>query len=312
MRVRGRYAPSPSGPLHLGNARTALAAWRSARLQGGAFVLRVEDLDRQRSRPELIDVNLAELRWLGIDWDEGPDVGGPCGPYVQSARFARYEEALERLRGSGHTFGCWLSRKDVLEASSAPHGRPHVYGPAQRALNAAVGAARRQAGKASCERFLAPPGEIAFVDREAGPQRFDILEEIGDFVLRRADGEWAYQLAVVVDDLAMGITEEVRGEDLLVSTGAQLLLYAALGAAPPVFAHVPLLLDEDGQRMAKRRGSQTLSALREAGASPEALVGRLAHSMGWVETPAPLRAVELLDGGLGELPPAAGGNPKTQ
>jgi len=280
--VRGRYAPSPTGPLHLGNARTALVAYLHARAEGGAFVMRVEDLDSQRSRPAFVEANLGELRWLGLEWDEGPDVGGAYGPYRQSERFGRYEEALGTLERSGHLFACYLSRKDLQDVGSAPHGAGAVYGRAQRERNEVLRAQKQAEGKPPSLRFRAPEGTLRFTDLLAGAQSFDAQRDVGDIVVRRADGEWAYQLVVVVDDLAMKITHVVRGDDLLPSTGAQGLLYRALGAEPPAFAHVPLLLDTDGTRLAKRKGSLTLSALRAAGVRPERVVGLLAFTLGLV------------------------------
>ena len=283
--MRGRYAPSPTGQLHLGNARTALLAYWQTKAQTGQFVMRVEDLDLQRSRPEFVQANLEELRWLGLLWDEGPDVGGPYAPYRQSERFRLYEEALTTLQVSGHLFECYLSRKDLrqdLEVASAPHGAGAVYGEAQRKLNEQVKAQKQFEGKTSSLRFAVKPRTLTFRDEVLGDVTLNPAQDTGDFVVRRADGEWAYQLAVVVDDIAMNITHVLRGDDLLPSTGAQLLLYEALGAEPPVFAHVPLLLDADGSRLAKRKGSLTLTSLKAAGVKPERVVGLLAFTAGFM------------------------------
>ena len=277
--MRSRYAPSPTGPLHLGNARTALLAFWHARAQGGTFILRVEDLDTQRSRPEFIGANLAELRWLGLTWDEGPDVGGAFGSYLQSERSGLYERALGRLEGRGHLFSCYLSRKDLQGVASAPHGVGPAYGDLQRRLNAQVGDKKRAEGKTPSLRFRVDSQTLTFHDAVCGEVRTDPARTTGDFVVRRADGRWAYQLAVVVDDMAMHITHVLRGDDLLPSTGPQRLLYRALGAEPPTFAHVPLLLDLDGERMAKRKGSLTVTALRAAGVRPERVVGLLAYTL---------------------------------
>ena len=280
--MRGRYAPSPTGHLHLGNARTALLALWYTRSLGGQFVMRVEDLDAQRSRPEFISANLDELRWLGLHWDEGPGMGGAYGPYLQSERFELYERALGSLHTSGYLFECYLSRKDAQSVASAPHGAGTVYGAAQRRLNEQVKEHRQREGKMPSLRFRVEPRTLNLDDEMLGHVTLDPGES-GDFVVRRADGAWAYQLAVVVDDTAMKISHVLRGDDLLPSTGAQILLYRALGAEPPAFAHVPLLLDTDGARMAKRRGSLTLSALRAAGVKPERVVGLLAFTLGLTE-----------------------------
>lgn len=277
--MRSRYAPSPTGPLHLGNARTALLAFWHARAQGGTFVLRVEDLDTQRSRPEFVEANLAELRWLGLTWDEGPDVGGAFGPYRQSERSGLYEESLRRLERHNHLFPCYLSRKDLQDVASAPHGVGPAYGGTQRRLSAQLTEQRQGAGKIPSLRFRVEPQTLTFHDAVYGEMTTDPAQTTGDFVVRRSDGEWAYQLAVVADDMAMRITHVLRGDDLLPSTGPQLLLYRALGATPPTFAHVPLLLDVDGERMAKRKGSLTVTALREAGVRPERVVGLLAYTL---------------------------------
>lgn len=291
---RGRYAPSPTGDLHLGNARTALLAWLRARRQGGRLVLRVDDLDGPRTVEAAVHGNLEELAWLGLDWDEGPDVGGPHGPYRQSQRGPRYAAALAELERQGLVFACYLSRRELHGIASAPHGATPVYGAAQRRANERVAAARRAAGKVPSLRVRAGPGVLAFDDLVAGPQRFEVGVDLGDVIVRRADGLWAYQLATVVDDAAMGITEVVRGDDLLPSTGSQLLLYRALGLDAPAFLHLPLLLDESGERLAKRRGSLTLRGLRAAGVAPERVVGLLAHGLGLLPEPRPVAPRELV------------------
>ncbi|HEX2093301.1 MAG TPA: tRNA glutamyl-Q(34) synthetase GluQRS, partial [Longimicrobiaceae bacterium] len=253
--VRGRFAPSPTGRLHLGNARTALLAWLHARSAGGRFVLRVEDLDRGRVRPGYAEAQLADLRWLGVDWDEGPDVGGPFAPYLQSEREALYRETLGRLEERGLLYRCRCSRREIAAAASAPHG-PADEGPRYPGTCRARPAGERD-GPAAL-RFPVSPGEVGFRDLLQGPVAFDPEAETGDFVVRRRDGVAAYQLAVVVDDAAMGITHVVRGADLLPSTARQLLLYRALELLPPEFLHVPLLLGPDGERLAKRHGAVSL------------------------------------------------------
>ncbi|GEJ56441.1 tRNA glutamyl-Q(34) synthetase GluQRS [Anaeromyxobacter diazotrophicus] len=302
--ARGRFAPSPTGPLHLGNARTALLAWLAARSRGAALVLRVEDLDGPRVRPGLEARLLEELRWLGLDWDEGPDRGGPRAPYRQSERLGRYRDALDQLRASGALYPCFCSRAEIAAASQAPHG-PSDEGPRYpgtcRALSPAEVAAR-SARRAPAWRLRVAPGAIAFDDGVHGRRAFDVAAETGDFVVARADGVPAYQLAVVVDDAAMGIEEVVRGDDLLPSTARQLLVYRALGLAPPRFAHVPLVLGEDGARLAKRHGALSLGELRERGADPRAVVGLLASLSGLAPAGAQVSPAELVPGfALGRL-----------
>ncbi|MFL5301551.1 MAG: tRNA glutamyl-Q(34) synthetase GluQRS [Anaeromyxobacteraceae bacterium] len=295
---RGRYAPSPTGPLHLGNARTALLAWLAARAAGSSFVMRVEDLDGPRVRAGLEGRILDELRWLGLDWDEGPDVGGPHGPYRQSARAERYVAALSRLREAGVAYPCFCSRAEIAAASQAPHGPaddgPRYPGTCARLAPTEVEERARR--RRPAWRFRAAPGPVPFVDRVHGACAFDVARETGDFVVMRADGIAAYQLAVVVDDAAMGIGEVVRGDDLLASTARQLLLHRALGAAPPRFAHVPLVVGADGERLAKRHGALSLGELRERGADPRAVVGLLAALSGLAERGARLAPADLVAG----------------
>jgi glutamyl-tRNA synthetase len=279
----GRFAPSPTGPLHLGNARTALLSWLAARAAGGRYVMRVEDLDGPRVRAGQEARILDELRWLGLDWDEGPDVGGPVGPYRQSERLPRYAAALERLRAAGLVYPCSCSRAEIATAAQAPHG-PGDEGPRYPGTCRALGAgeaARRAGGRSPAWRFRVPEGTVVeFEDGVHGHRRHDVAAEAGDFVVARADGVPAYQLAVVVDDAAMGVTEVVRGDDLLPSTARQLLLYRALGLPPPRFAHVPLVAGEDGARLAKRHGALSLGELREQGVDPRAVIGLLAALSG--------------------------------
>src|SRR3954468_20832220 len=247
--------------IHAGNARTALAAWLSARSRGGELVWRLEDLDPPRVVPGMAAAQMADLAWLGLDWDEGPDVGGPFAPYAQSQRSAVYEEALRRLAAAGRLFPCRLSRKDLQVMASAPHGAEEAPYPASlRPREIAPGWFEEIPDAAI--RFRVDERPVAFVDRVQGPitERVDLA--VGDFVLRRRDGLWAYQLAVVVDDLAMEIDEVVRGADLLASAARQIQLIQALGGAPPAYAHVPLLLDPAGGKLSKRDDSLTLGSLR--------------------------------------------------
>lgn len=284
--VRGRFAPSPTGALHVGNARTALLAWLHARAAGGAFVMRVEDLDFGRVRPGIMETQLGELRWLGLDWDEGPDVGGPHAPYVQSQRTDAYDAALRVLATRGLLFACSCSRKDIAAAASAPHAGeegPRYLGICREHAVAASVASPMEHGRSLVAlRVRVEPGEVCFDDLLQGRCCFRPAEETGDFVVRRKDGAPAYQLAVVVDDVAMGITHVVRGGDLLSSTARQLLLFRALGPPEPRYLHVPLMLGDDGERLAKRHGAVSLGELRARGVSPERVVGWLAATCGLV------------------------------
>ena len=309
-RPRGRYAPSPTGELHLGNASTALLAWLSVRAHGGAFVIRVEDLDRNRARPELVARILDDLRWLGLDWDEGPDRGGPHAPYAQDARGGLYAAAFERLREAERVYPCFCSRRDVAAAASAPQGAGDEipYPGTCRTLPPDLALRRVEAGERHSWRFRtgAPVGFTDLVRGRYGDREED--GEPGDFVVLRADGLAAYQLAVVVDDAAMRISEVVRGDDLLPSTLKQLLLYRALELEPPSFGHVPLLLGPDGVRLAKRHDSSTLASLRERGVSAQQVLGRLAAALGLQTEARPVAADTLVPGfDLSRLPAAREG-----
>ena len=282
----GRFAPSPTGPLHLGSALAALAAWASIRRHGGTFVLRVEDLDGPRVVSGATDAQLDALRWLGLDWDQGPDIGGPAGPYRQSERSAHYEAALRHVAAAGRLFACQRSRRDLAALASAPHGSDGLppYPAAWRASPLAPGdlAAVHDAAL----RFCVTATETVWTDRIVGPQRENVAETVGDIVLKRRDGAFAYQLAVVVDDLAMGVTEVVRGADLLDSTARQIQLIEALGGRVPSYAHVPLVVAPDGAKLSKRDGALSLDALRAAGIAPEAVIGWLAWALGQADAPA--------------------------
>lgn len=293
--IRGRYAPSPTGALHLGNLRTALLAWLFARCDTGRFVLRIEDLDRPRVRPGASEELLADLRWLGLDWDEGPDVGGPYAPYTQSARAAHYEDSLQRLREAGLVYPCYCSRADIARIASAPHGNegPRYPGTCRR-LSQAQRRQHEAAGRRPCLRLRVPDERVVtFDDLLVGCCRQHVQQTVGDVILRRADGIVAYQLAVVVDDGLMHITQVVRGRDLLASTARQILLYEALGFPVPTFAHVPLALDSAGRRLAKRERSAGLEPLRARGVTPQQVIAQLAASCGLVTTGEAISAVEL-------------------
>ncbi|MEC7519811.1 MAG: tRNA glutamyl-Q(34) synthetase GluQRS [Myxococcota bacterium] len=284
---RGRFAPSPTGPAHLGTARSALIGWLRARSKGGVFVLRMEDLDGPRVREGAAQAMLDDLRWLGLDWDEGPDVGGPHGPYTQSERHDRYAEIIRRLARSGHTYPCTCSRREIAEIASAPHGDE---GPIYPGL---CRDGPRHPDREPATRFRMPDPPPVFVDRFAGEVR---SEAAGDFVIHRKDGVVAYQIACVVDDHDMGITEVLRGDDLLPSTPRQIALFDALGWTPPAFLHVPLVLGADGQRLAKRHGAIALADLRERGLTAAQIVGKLAHGAGLTDTDAPVEARALVEG----------------
>jgi glutamyl-tRNA synthetase len=287
MVERGRYAPSPTGALHLGNLRTALLAWLCTRASGGAFVLRMEDLDTPRTRPGAAVGILDDLGWLGLDWDEGPDTGGPLGPYAQSQRHALYEHALARLREQGLLYPCYCTRAELERIASAPHAGEHEqrYPGTCRDLSVRERAHREAHGRRPAIRFRAPGTPIMFVDALAGAITENVAATVGDFVVRRSDGLFAYQLAVVVDDALMGVTQVVRGADLLASTARQLTLYDALGHARPTrYLHVPLALDAARTRLSKRDASAGLAPYRASGTSPQRVVGTLAASCGlWPE-----------------------------
>jgi glutamyl/glutaminyl-tRNA synthetase len=278
---RGRLAPSPTGLLHLGHARTFWTAYERARSAGGVLILRDEDLDMQRARADYAAAMLEDLRWLGIEWQEGPDVGGPCAPYQQNERYSFYRDAWERLRAGGFIYPCTCSRRELAAAVSAPHEDQEesarggvieeddepVYPGRCRPAGGSVAAAREPAGVNW--RFRVPDGEtIPFEDSGMGARSYVAGRDFGDFVVWRRDDVPAYQLACVVDDAAMQITEVVRGADLLKSTARQLLLDRALGLTPPLWHHCPLVRDASGQRLAKRSDALSLRALREHGMAP--------------------------------------------
>ena len=272
MSYRGRIAPSPTGHLHVGHAITFLQAQERARAAGGALILRIEDLDPDRCRPEFRDAIVEDLEWFGLRWDEGPDVGGPYGPYVQSERTDRYRATWERLRAGGFIYPCSCSRRDVLAAAGAPHGESDepLYSGKCRPRPGFVVEAEQPIG--ANWRFRVADGEaLRFRDGRLGEQIAAAGETFGDFVIWRRDDVPAYQLAVVADDAAMHITEAVRGEDLLVSTFRQLLMYRALSLDAPAFYHTPLVTDAAGRRLAKRDAALSLRALRDAGVTPEEL-----------------------------------------
>jgi len=278
---RTRFAPSPTGQLHVGTARVALFNWLYARSRGGRFLLRIEDTDAERSRREYEVSILADLRWLGLDWDEGPDKGGSHQPYRQSERGESYREAAARLLAAGQVYRCFCTPEEVaaMRREDEAAGRLARYPGRCRDLDPAEVAARLGRGRAFGLRFRAPHQVLAVKDRIKGEVTFpaDIIE---DFVVLRSNGQASYNFACVVDDAAMRISHVIRGEDLLPSTPKQVLLYRALGYEPPVFAHLPMILGPDHVKLSKRRGARSMSSLREAGYLPEAVVNGLAL-LGW-------------------------------
>ncbi len=289
--MRGRFAPTPSGRMHLGNAFAALVAWLSARAAGGEMVLRVEDLDPRAANRERAEALIDDLRWLGLDWDEGP--------YWQSERGEAYADALARLDAAGLTYPCFCTRAE-LHAASAPHasdGTP-VYAGTCRGLTPEE-VARRSAERPPATRLRVPDeadpaGTIEFLDLAYGTHREVLARECGDFLVRRSDGVVAYQLAVVVDDALMGVTQVVRGRDLLGSCARQIYLAGLLGFDAPQYGHVPLLVAPDGRRLAKREKDLDLGSLRERGVSPERVVGTLAAAAGLADPGCETAPAELV------------------
>ena len=283
--LTGRFAPSPSGRMHLGNVFSALLAWLSVRSRGGRMLLRIEDLDPDRCRPEYAETLKRDLDWLGLDWD--------AEQTPQSRRTEAYRAEFDKLAALGLVYPCYCSRAE-LHAASAPHASDGnvIYPGTCRGLTAEQIAEKRKK-KAPAYRLMVPDEDIAFTDGCMGLHTENLLRDCGDFYLRRADGVFAYQLAVVVDDARMGVTEVVRGADLLSSTARQLYLYRLLGLPAPKFAHCPLLLAPDGRRLSKRDGDQSLENLR-AKYTAEEIVGRLAFAYGLQPEPAPRTPESLI------------------
>lgn len=278
--VRGRFAPTPSGRMHLGNVFSALMAWLSVRSAGGTLMLRIEDLDPRAQRQEVADLLMDDLEWLGLTWDEGP--------YFQSERTALYEEAVGELTRRGLTYPCFCTRAE-LHAASAPHASDgtYLYQGTCRGLSAQE-VARRAAVRPPATRLKVPDaddptGTISWRDLAFGPQTEVLAQECGDFLVRRSDGIFAYQLAVVVDDCLMGVNQVVRGRDLLGSSARQTYLAHLLGHEAPTFGHVPLLVASDGRRLSKRDKDLDLGVLRQRGVTPQQVIGSLAAAAGLVE-----------------------------
>lgn len=290
--IKGRLAPSPTGAQHVGNARTYLLAWLSARSQGGRVLLRIEDIDSPRIKPNAARQVMDDLHWLGLDWDEDP--------VFQTDRLVRYESVLDILKRDERVYPCTCSRSDIERAASAPHGEA-VGGlsPAEPPYPGTC-AGRRVADVATLTtsswawRLRAVPPSWRYRDQFYGPMTLDLNLLGGDFVVWKSSGTPAYQLAVAADDADMGVTEVLRGDDLIPSTARQLLLYHLLGLTPPTFTHVPLVVGPDGRRLAKRHGDTRLASLREVGVAAEDFVGLLAWSCGWLDRVRPISARELL------------------
>ena len=288
----GRFAPSPSGRMHLGNIYTALLSWLSVRSRGGKWILRIEDLDPQRSKIEYARMIEDDLLWLGLDWDEGGlDCKGHNGPYLQSLRHDFYEEALDRLKATGLCYPCTCTRADIL-ATQAPHesdGRVVYKGTCRPST--LPSAFINKPG--SAVRLAVPDENIYFVDRIRGEQTVNLARHCGAFIVRRGDGAWSYQLAVVVDDALMGVTEVMRGDDLLLSAAQQIYLYRLLGYTPPQFAHVPLVCNEAGVRLSKRDKSLSMEYLR-ANHTQEEVLGMAAYRARLIPTYRPISLIELV------------------
>jgi glutamyl-tRNA synthetase len=291
----GRLAPSPTGGLHLGHARTFLIAWLAVRRAGGRVILRTEDLDASRVRPEAGPAALDDLRWLGLDWDEGPDLGGPSAPYVQSQRMPLYDAILDRLKAEDCIYPCTCTRAEIERAASAPHSEDEGLAYPGTCAHRRAADANALADRPFAWRFRVSEGPVAWDDLFLGRRELDPLRLGGDFIVARHTVGPAYQLAVVADDAVMGMTQVIRGADLVPSTPRQILLYRKLGWPEPRFGHVPLAVMPDGRRLAKRDSSLKLATLRGAGIDPRRLVGSLVHSCGWSDSPAPLSPPEAID-----------------
>ena len=281
MVPRVRFAPSPTGYLHVGGARTALFNWLYARRHGGVFVLRIEDTDVERSSTDMVSGILEGLRWLGLNWDEGPDVGGPHAPYFQSERLQRYRDAAARLVAEGHSYYCYCSQDRLREQREAAEQRGEAwqYDRACLRLTAERVAELEASAAPRAIRFKVRPGVTAFDDAVRGQIAFDTAN-IEDFVVQRSDGHPTYHLSVVCDDIDMGITQVIRGDDHISNTPKHVLLFEALGAPAPRFAHVPLILGADKKRLSKRHGATSVTEYQRQGYLPQAMVNYLAL-LGW-------------------------------
>ena len=282
--IRVRFAPSPTGRLHIGGARTAIYNWAFARANGGTFVLRIDDTDPERSTKENTEQILRSMRWLGLDWDEGPEVGGEHGPYFQTQRADRYRAALQRLIDSGDAYPCFCTPEELEASRKAAQDRGDSFQGYQRTcrdLDPAEAKARVEAGEPHVWRLRVPDdrGTIVVDDAVHGPCRFE-AKELDDMVLMRSDGTPTYNFATVVDDGEMGITHIIRGDDHLSNTPRQILVFEALGYPVPTFAHLSMILGPDGKKLSKRHGATSVEEYRDRGFLPEATVNYLAL-LGW-------------------------------
>lgn len=288
---KGRFAPSPTGRMHLGNVFSAMLSWLSVKSKGGEWVLRIEDLDPQRSRFEYAEQLMDDLLWLGMTWDEGPEFSdGRCTPdrFFQSQRHDIYEEHLDLLKKKDLVYPCYCTRADIL-ATQAPHesdGRVVYKGTCRNAP-------RRSDATPAAQRLIVPDRTITFLDGHYGEQSVNLAAQCGDFIVQRKDGAWAYQLAVVVDDALMGITEVVRGRDLLLSSPQQMYVAELFGYPSPQFIHLPLLINEQGQRLSKRDKSLDMGCLREQ-FTPQELIGILAYHARLIPEPTPITLQNLI------------------
>lgn len=298
QKIKGRLAPSSTGALHIGNIRTFMVTWLLARSRGGELVMRIEDLDHPKNKPGAVEGMIDDLRWLGFDWDEGYGCGDDNGLYVQSQRIERYAEALQKLREQNLVYPCICSRKDVEEGLSAPHSDECLYycGTCRDRFSSFESAqAALPDGRIPAWRFKVPEGEkVSFVDGFCDNYSQVPSELSGDFVLARHALGAGYMLAVVVDDVAMGINQIVRGDDLLSATPRQILIYRALGFELPEYMHLPLVVGPDGRRLAKRHGDTRVSSFREKGVSAEKIIGTLAASCGWADVGEEISLPDLL------------------
>lgn len=291
----GRFAPSPTGFMHLGNVWAALLAWLSVKSQNGTMILRVEDLDPDRSKPHFTERIVSDMKWLGLDWDEGPQLGGDFGPYNQDQRRHIYESALKALQDRGMVYPCFCTRKE-LRAASAPHREDGVFiynGKCKHLSQEALDEGLKN--KRHAFRIGVPDKVYKFTDLNYGPYEQNLAKDCGDFVLSRGDGVHAYQLAVVVDDALMGVDTVVRGCDLIDSSPRQIFLHEMLGFDAPQFGHVPLLKGEDAQRLSKRHESLDLAYLRDNGWTAQEIIGLLGHKAGLLDRVEAVKAEDLID-----------------